>query len=299
MVYEHRNYLPSVGIAIAVTAWVFDLFGRGRWSSPGIIVSLLLASTLLFLTQHRASTWVDELLFHQTDVIHHPASGRALVAAGTAFAKYSSEHDGSDWDTALAYLLRARSLDPSILPEISLMIYSFASTQPIDPGWYDAALAKLSSRPLSASNLSALFALTQQLSKNKTPLLSDQQAITLYETALNHPRSKYLAQQRQIVYHYYGRYLSRNWRKPETASAWLEKRLQAHPNDLVARMQLIVVYDAIAKRTAARQQLLTLIRLDSDNKYPGFIREASRELLTGAQPSAKSTVMTVIPKRTQ
>ena len=298
MVYEHRNYLPSIGIAIAVGAAIFRLAERLGKPAVSIVISLLLMATLLLINYHRSNNWQNAIRQHQADVMHHPQSGRALVAAGTAFAKHSNDTNGEDWDTAIAYLQRARSLTPSILPETSLMIYSYASGNPIDPAWFDAALAKLSHRPVSASDVSALYALTEQLSKNKTPILSEKQAITLYETALNHPQSHLLRQRRQNIYHYYGRYLSRNWRKPETATNWLEQRLQTHPDDLIAQMQLVIVYAATNQQAAAREQLLTLIKLDSTDQYPGFIREASQQLLSGAAQPAPSISSSARPAAT-
>jgi hypothetical protein len=83
--FEHRNYLPSVGILLAATALAVGL-GR-RLAASGIslerIGPLLLGCALLMLaiqTHGRALVWQDATLIAESSLLAHPHSLRANTA---------------------------------------------------------------------------------------------------------------------------------------------------------------------------------------------------------------------------
>lgn len=87
--FEHRNYLPSMGILIAAVALVNAM---GQWLSridvrPARIGVPLFAGALLVLaagTHGRARVWQDELLIAESSLIAHPQSLRANAAVLSA-----------------------------------------------------------------------------------------------------------------------------------------------------------------------------------------------------------------------
>ncbi|MDX1529291.1 MAG: hypothetical protein R3337_11740, partial [Gammaproteobacteria bacterium] len=77
MVFEHRNYVPSIGpiLALALGIWVGlkRLAGNERlaYTTVGIVTL-----TLAFVTHSRAYTWSDIHVLLETMVRHHPQAAR-------------------------------------------------------------------------------------------------------------------------------------------------------------------------------------------------------------------------------
>ena len=138
MVFEHRNYLPSLGIICALTVGAGRILKqyprRPFWldKCAPVVVILLLSS----LTFARATNWGDTLLMHYVDMSNHPDSARAhhsyasaLLGAGSVQQNYevishhyaeSSRLDGEGvgglqgqlvLDTALEKKFSAQMLD--------------------------------------------------------------------------------------------------------------------------------------------------------------------------------------------
>ena len=76
MVYEHRNYLPSMMVCLAVASIIVIPVTRtsqvNAWYP--ILGVLVFLSLLLFM---RAQTWSDELTLAETNAMRHPGSSRS------------------------------------------------------------------------------------------------------------------------------------------------------------------------------------------------------------------------------
>lgn len=81
--FEHRNYLPSIGLAIAVAALLLKLplTGRLKW-----IVALLIATLLMMLLALRASLWGQPEKAVQVWAQENPRSTRALEHAALIYS---------------------------------------------------------------------------------------------------------------------------------------------------------------------------------------------------------------------
>lgn len=75
LVFEHRNYLPMVGLCCA-TAWLLLTFHE--WSPrAAVVVSAAVLAMLAGTTALRAGQWQDDNFFSSYEVAHHPDSARA------------------------------------------------------------------------------------------------------------------------------------------------------------------------------------------------------------------------------
>ncbi|MEM7540584.1 MAG: tetratricopeptide repeat protein [Pseudomonadota bacterium] len=75
--HEHRNYLASVGIIVAVL-WVFHQFAR-HFLRPRIQLPMMfcLVAVCAFTTHVRASNWANDILLTDFEQHNHPTSSRA------------------------------------------------------------------------------------------------------------------------------------------------------------------------------------------------------------------------------
>jgi hypothetical protein len=83
LVFEHRNYLPAVGL---LTATLMTLAGLLR-SRPQLFVAVSLAwiATTAVATSTRSAGWVERFELHEREFAHHPRSERALVMLAGMF----------------------------------------------------------------------------------------------------------------------------------------------------------------------------------------------------------------------
>jgi hypothetical protein len=90
MVYEHRNYLPSVGPAVllaAVLSRPAPFFARVR---PGVVTGCVFLA-LFTLLGLRSMSWSSQLSMAYTNVVNHPDSPRANFFYGSALVERHRE----------------------------------------------------------------------------------------------------------------------------------------------------------------------------------------------------------------
>lgn len=171
MVYEHRNYLPSVGVYILAAYLILSLTSLQSVVRERVVVFAIVASiaTLLFLRVH---VWGDPLRLSSVNVKNHPNSSRSHYFQAEAFldAYQAAREDGTDELTRSRYLLFARhhfermyQLNPRDIAALVMLHYMDSHHFP-ELGVYNDWFAKLeevaSDRSLQASDYSALETLT-------------------------------------------------------------------------------------------------------------------------------------------
>lgn len=167
MVYEHRNYLPSVGICLLLSYLLTSeplFFSKVNLALPAG-GALCIVAVLLFL---RVDTWSDEHLLAKTNVVNHPASPRANYwYAQVLLDKAKAEQEGTNNERAVeelvvaarGYFLRTYQLSPHNFPAIvSLYIidreYFPALVERDD--WFSVLEEKSKRRVMQASDYAAL-----------------------------------------------------------------------------------------------------------------------------------------------
>jgi tetratricopeptide (TPR) repeat protein len=83
VIYEHRMYLPSVGVFIAVIVTVFRLLKR-RWA---VVVLIAVVLVLTGATYARNRVWTDELSFWKDVVSKSPRKARVHNNLGLMYTK--------------------------------------------------------------------------------------------------------------------------------------------------------------------------------------------------------------------
>ena len=143
--HEHRNYLPLLGIIIAMIGLID--YGCARighkklwWVIP-IAAMVFGGSTYL-----RATQWAEPNSFYRYEVLHHPDSAR--IQAGLAILLEAQGH----YDEAIQALRRAAEIEPSetgYLLQTHLLAARRGKT--LDPGEQEKTLKLLSSEPLTTT----------------------------------------------------------------------------------------------------------------------------------------------------
>jgi tetratricopeptide (TPR) repeat protein len=112
VIYEHRLYLPSIGVFLAITTSVFmvkDRFRQRQKIARNTIMVLLTLSVIVLTggTYMRNSVWKDSVIFWQDVVKKNSHSARAFNSLGLAFQARGL------LDKAIRHYQIATQIDPS------------------------------------------------------------------------------------------------------------------------------------------------------------------------------------------
>jgi hypothetical protein len=126
--FEHRNYLPAVGLCLGLS-WSVVMFARRL---PELRALMIIACTVFVLvsagaTGLRASYWSSVELYSALAVTEHPTSPRANIAYGTALARAGDPALGANYIHAAARLLD----DPALVtPLREIWLYCVSGMAP-------------------------------------------------------------------------------------------------------------------------------------------------------------------------
>lgn len=93
MVYEHRNYLPSVGLWI-LAAWLLYQFCDQYAAHFLLPLSVVLLLAMAFATGWRASAWRDEAVLARVNLLAHPDSIRSRYHYANTTLRLAEAHAG-------------------------------------------------------------------------------------------------------------------------------------------------------------------------------------------------------------
>ncbi len=170
MVYEHRNYLPSVGIYILLAAVLASICSLVRAMRPRLVAAVLLSicCTFLFL---RVFSWSEQLRLSAVNNANHPDSARShfFLAESLLHAYRRGVRSGAPEEELGEYLLLARNQfelmhqsNPRDMAAIVMMYYldqhHFHELQEYND-WFAVLLEVAQDRALQASDYTSLRAL--------------------------------------------------------------------------------------------------------------------------------------------
>jgi hypothetical protein len=158
LVFEHRNYLASYGIILAVTlatATAFKVIGA-RNAAIAISASFLVA-VLAFATHTRAHTWGSWEEFHLAEYERAPNSVRAVENM------YFYERQWGNHARASYYLARLQDLASGQAWPVVLEIIALCPAGPVSDDLMNLALGNARTGLVRPSDIVALRRLTEQV----------------------------------------------------------------------------------------------------------------------------------------
>jgi protein O-mannosyl-transferase len=170
MVYEHRNYLPSIGIIMALVVVLHEGLRRLRASyRPWIAVSLLLLLSATLTA--RAYSWGDELRLARDNLARHPESARSnYFYADALIRKYARrDSEGLSEREANEHLVRGRhylelmhQVKPNDFGALTMLYYldsTFFPELDMHSVWLARILGAVDGHVFSSSDRNALAVL--------------------------------------------------------------------------------------------------------------------------------------------
>jgi hypothetical protein len=161
LVYEHRNYFASLGVALALADLLLLRPRTVRARRIALVAAGVLLAWQATATALRVQEWSNPLRHAFAEAAKHPHSPRAtyllawtLVVAGDYAA--DSPYTLRAWDALDAAMKAPRS---SPLPEATALLLAARTGKVADPAWWRQLQEKLRTRPIGPQESGALSSL--------------------------------------------------------------------------------------------------------------------------------------------
>lgn len=172
MVFEHRNYLPAIGVCLLAAVALCQLARRTRQLRYGVVLVIVFIPLVAQLAL-RVQAWKDEPSLASFNVVNHPDSARAnFFYANTLFNRFARAQElGLDEEEkkslaihSRAVYMRVHELDPRSFPAM-VMLHQLDTlhfpTLEEENDWLGQLEALARNKRLHASDRSALVALVE------------------------------------------------------------------------------------------------------------------------------------------
>lgn len=269
--HEHRNYLADYGILLAATCAVAQAPLGKLGPLIRLPAPLLLILLFSYTTWLRSEQWSDNINHAIYEARHHPDSQRAVFSAGRIHARLVLERQPGHKEQAYIHLERARKLDKTgIMPNVTLIKFSYLLDEPVDPAWFDEILDKLSRHPISASDISSLQTLTDCVQARCK--IDPEKMETLFDIVLQQENARLVS--------IYGYYTINNRGNFDKGLALFEHAVKLDPVDPQYRKNLINLLVVMRKLDEAELQLAQFKSADTHGSSQGFYESIENEINT-------------------
>jgi protein O-mannosyl-transferase len=259
LVHEHRNYLPLLGLLLALLAGLNELVRRDKLS-PRALAGLALVALLgcAVLTAGRAHQYGDELRRTLAEAQHHPMSARAQHNLGVVLADLpaAAQTGGMVHGMAREHLERATALDPNFkMALLEVLGLGCRAGQGVDA----PALAELARRlrsTLFAPGDRNLLHLLKEMAVAGQICLNREQVLQLFRAALANPQVGPSVQ--AMLHSWLADYLWLKERDLPAAKDALAQSLALNPGNASNRLKWAQLLWLGGERQAASRLLLQL-----------------------------------------
>jgi hypothetical protein len=182
--FEHRNYLPSIGLAIAACGALSISTREILGSGSRTLISILVVGVLAASTFVVATYWSDPLEHALISVEHNPQSARAHYAAGTIYSGIIREQGAIESPEGLYryvqgakqaefHFKRAAELAPNSISPLIQQIILFGDA-PESAKLLDKMHERLADAPLQPAAGEEMYQLIECFRKGDCPQDKDQ-----------------------------------------------------------------------------------------------------------------------------
>lgn len=157
LVFEHRNYFPSIGLLLAVASVLGYQARPVKAPIPTLaaVIALAFFSTTTFA---RSCEWSNPLRLAYAEASKRPDSMRAQYALAQSLIASAGD------DVRSPLLDRAKSIlnrtvyrnDSGLAPAQALIFIAGRTHQPVDPRWWSEIVRKLKAGPPSQTDIQAI-----------------------------------------------------------------------------------------------------------------------------------------------
>jgi protein O-mannosyl-transferase len=158
LVFEHRNYFPSIGLLLAVAS-LLALEPGIRARAVVVVIAAGLIVLYAFTTFLRAREWSNPLQLAYSEALKRPESSRAQYELARTLIIFAGKDEGSPLLAQARSVLEryAQRPDSGITALQALIYIDGRAHRDIDPRWWQAIVARLKTSTPSQSDVEAVI----------------------------------------------------------------------------------------------------------------------------------------------
>lgn len=282
LVFEHRNYMGSIGVFLAIFALIFTGRNAARMKVACYAITLAAIALYAILTLLRANEWSDPLKLAYFENSRHPESPRAAYDLGLILTKASPPPGSIGFATAIRTFKYAASLPrTSLLPHQALLFMHGKHRLSIPDSWWENTYAYIENRPLSAQDTNALHALlTGQM--EGVIHLDEERLGALFKSAYVHHR------RRADIVTLHANYLLNVAGRHAEAEPFLQEAVARDPRNVQMWTNLVRYQFAVGRFAEAEAGLSRLRDLNRFGRHDAVIAELAAMRPTTKQGPVRS-----------
>jgi hypothetical protein len=278
LVFEHRNYFPSIGLLLAAAS-LLALKPGLRWATTRTVIATGFVLFFAFNTFLRAQEWSDPIRLAYSEALKRPDSQRAQYDLAQILIIAAGENRESPLITEARELLERTAFLPNsgITPLQALIYINGRAHRPIDPRCWQAITAKLRDNAPSQGDIAALIFLSRCQMRGDCPIQKPE-LLEAFVTALTRSGGN------ANLLGAYGEFALEQLGDLELAERMYREAVATSPKEPVYRANLVRFLIATGQFDAAAaeiDQLCALNRLGSLDDVLASLRAA---LAAGRSP---------------
>ncbi|HEY4127808.1 MAG TPA: hypothetical protein VGN70_07145 [Gammaproteobacteria bacterium] len=280
LAYEHRCYLPDLGIILAVLSLLMPMSAQAPARAVRYVLLGMALALCATVTWSRAYDWRDNLVFAAAEAEHHPESPYATYMLGQTYANLALMTDPRQYDNAVK-TLRAASAVPNstVIPDVSLVLVEAQLRNTVDADVMPRIAVKVGDRKLAASDIQGLAALGDCVDKrNCLVKAGDMQAI--FRSALANPYLSQLKDTHANILVIYGNYEAIMDRDYERARALMGEAAALVPREPQYQENLVTMDLSLQDRALAERDLEGLRHMDYLGHLDPVIEDLQKQIDT-------------------
>ena len=249
MVYEHRNYLPSIGLVMIIVGIVEQLFNKGYVVSSKFLGGVLLVLFIL-ITVQRAYDWRDPIVLAERTAQHHPNSVKAQYDVGYNYLKlFEITGDQQYVEKGVGALKKAMAVSTTeTLPFLAMLYMDVSNNVPVDDEFLQDIYSRLRKTPVAQPELVTVTKLIE-CELEKRCHLSEKVVLEIFDSLF---ANKYLLDEsKDSMLETYGVYLYSLPEKQLEAVKVLRDVARRHPDILQYQTNLADVLMGIGEKEEA------------------------------------------------
>jgi hypothetical protein len=158
LVFEHRNYFPSVGLLLAATS-LLALEPVLRLGMARVAIAAAAIVLFAFTTFLRAEEWSHPLRLAYSEALKRPGSQRAQYELARTLIVAAGKDDASPLIGEASKILERNAFRPDsgIAPLQALIYINARAHRTVDPRWWQAIVDKLHRRPATQTDIDSVI----------------------------------------------------------------------------------------------------------------------------------------------
>jgi hypothetical protein len=272
LMFEHRNYFASLGIALALGDLL--LLGARSTTSARLRAGAAVALLLLYATQThlRASEWDHPVRFVSTEVAKHPRSPRATYELARMLVVLSNYRTDSPYLKPAMDAIEAARRAPgaSLLPAQAALIVAARSGQPLRDEWWEDFIHRLKTQPFGPQAAAALASMVDCANEGMCRFPPGRM-LEAFDAALSHGEYPEL-------FNLYGSYALRSLGDvPLALRAWREA-VRTQPSEPQYHINLAKLLIVLRRDDEAMAEIQALRAIGRIGQYESLARNLEADL---------------------